>query len=240
MISASTELKVYTTLRGLLLSMLGTHETSVVQDEALLQWLTALRMRNRNTTAASTEPSITSEQDDAHRADEELGGVPSAEACLAKLREVLSAAEAVRISLIPLDSEAYWKLVSAVTYRLTRKRILVAIIRRLDQLITYFECMVRMTEGTASLDGQPAEGPAERTAEGTAEGTAAVPEATYESCSMLWQSLIDEGDLYNANNYLATAAGNEEDGHRRLSWDYLKRFKNYVWDATNPLQWPEL
>lgn len=226
-LSASTELKMYTTLRGLMLTMLGSHETSVAQDEAILQWLTSLRMRDHHHChrgAPVSNSDLHSELDDSLKGASaascasrhtELGGVPSVEDCINMLNEVFTVAEAERIASIPLDSDAYWKHVSAVTYRLTRKRILVGIIRRLDQLIAYFESMVRITETST-------------------------PDTAHESCTMLWQSLIDEEGLYNSNNYLSTAAAHQEDGHRRPSWDYVKRFKTYVWDATNPLQWPEL
>lgn len=253
-VSASTELKVFSTLRGLMLSMLGAHETSVVQDEAVLQWLTALRLRNRHGADAVTEASEQDDTaghignsdgaDDVRSAAEWAGkrgstdSIPTVEQCTLKLQEVLSASEAERIAGIPLDSDAYWKLVSAVTHRLTRKRILVAIIRRTDQLIAYFENAVRITKGIESVD--PVEKASADAPVIPSEDT--VQEQVHqqeESCSMLWHSLVGDGDcLYET---MAQAQAQQVvDGHRKPSWDYLKRYKRYVWDATNPLQWPEL
>ena len=71
----------------------------------------------------------------------EIDGVAADEYFQRSGFETLPNELAARLESIKLDSEAYWKLLSALHYRLTRKTILARCIGRLDSLGAYFEAL---------------------------------------------------------------------------------------------------
>jgi hypothetical protein len=189
---------VLTTLRGLLLSLLGNHETSVSQDQTLLARLEQMR---RSKVTHHAKEGMQSELDDAEKTD----GSPE---------DVLSAQPEDTLRGIVVDSDAYWRLLNSVTYRLTRKNILVASLRRLDQLIAYFQALHEQDHMLTARAGGP---------------------AAEESCSQLWARHVQ--DLQEEDS---RGAGAVEDTARRTSgYEYKRRYRFYRLEATNPLQWPE-
>ena len=129
-------------LRGVTLAVLAQHPTHIRQDEA------ALRVLQRSRTGSSTQlqdqppqppPSCARESSLALALTEhiDLGVASTDDPATARL----AAVEEARLAEMAFDSEAYWKTLSALNYRLTRKRVLVRSLALMDQLIAYFECV---------------------------------------------------------------------------------------------------
>lgn len=137
--SAVQEVRVLETLRGLLLTLLGQHPTSYSQDRAILARLERMRRGEGEGTPTFSKATadLGTETDDAPAAAED--GSEEGE-------EQLSAADLARLEALTPDCDAYWRLLNAVTYRLTRKNILIASLRRLDQLLSYFRAIGDVSE----------------------------------------------------------------------------------------------
>ena len=226
--SVELELKALGTLRALLLSILGEHSTSVAEDKAILAWLDALRRQGQQSDAASTQ------HERANRIS--TTGIESLDTLNKELRDTLLA--------LSVETDKYWRLLSAVTYRLTRKHILVASLRRLDRIVSYFERMSENSPVVAPLtdDALPT------TTNSTSSNATTISNAS--SLTSLWEELVEDPEREAASNissscdvqthllpeqYRATHPGARASGQ-----DYYKRTVEYRWAATNPLQWPEL
>jgi hypothetical protein len=122
--SAEQELRVLETLRGLVLSVLAEHPTNCSHDQALHARLEALRRHGQVKGDLSIEVDDTSDPDG----------------------DGLTEQDQTYLQNLTPDSDAYWRLLNAVTYRLTRKNILIASLRQLDQLIAYFRAMTQLSE----------------------------------------------------------------------------------------------
>lgn len=238
--SAQLELEVLTTMRGMLLNMLAEHATSAAQDMCILDWLNMRRSVSvdapADTESADPVPhdSAASEVDSSVPATADLTDSldaltlhPTAaralSAATARLQEALSAELFERITALEVDSDAYWRMLSAVQYRLTRKRILIGSVRNLDDLISYFEQVERMLIGEEAGH--------------STSGNSDSPVSAGESCASLWRRCIGDNNVL-FGNYQTALSGSS--ARRAPLYDYLKRYRMYVRDATNPLHWPEL
>ena len=229
--SARLELKVLTVLRDLLLTMLGEHATSAAQDMCILDWLNAARSPSASIGTredGSAENSLGSDVDEegiaataAATLTDSLdalslsaGANEKIEQCTAALKKSISPELFDSITALEVESDAYWRLLSATQYRLTRKRIIIGSTRNLDDMIAYFEKVEAVLSG--GDDGFAADD---------------------QGCSAFWKRTVVD------DHFSAGVDGSHLSGitaRRTPSWDYLKRFRSYKWDATNPLQWPEM
>jgi len=176
--SAASELRALTMMRGLLLSILGSHATGIAQDYEMLSILERLRLHD---TPAKADTDCT-----------------------------LEPSEVARLQAMSPESDLYWKHVTAINYRLTRKLIMARGAQLMDQLIAYFEeCVVEGSERE-------------------------------ESYRQLWQKLVtvpidiktEEEDKTEVDD----DAKEIDDGGRPPSRGYAVRLKAYVRDATVPTQ----
>lgn len=200
-----------TTLRDMLLAMLGEHTTSAAQDMCILDWLNARRMVITPIETRAVETDSSADLTDSLDALT-LGTSPAKGLSRATERLKKSVPELFDgLTSLDVDSDAYWRTLSAVQYRLTRKRILIGSVRNLDDLIAYFE------RAQSSVSADDASGG--------------------ESFSAIWSRSVSDDHTYSSVD------GSSQSGvtaRRAPTWDYLKRYRTYKWDATNPLQWPEI
>lgn len=214
MISAELEIKALSTLRDLLLAMLGEHSTSAAQDMSILDWLNARRIVS---SPAASQVNATAVASDLSDSLDALTMGATAEKKLSSAAERLqkSVPELYEgLAALSVDSEAYWRTLSAVQYRLTRKRIIIGSVRTLDDLVSYFERAQR----TLGADKSSEEGGG-------------------ESCTAMWDRAVTDDHTFSS------VTGSSQSGvtaRRTPTWDYLKRYRTYKHDAINPLHWPEL
>jgi hypothetical protein len=256
------ELQALGTLRGLLLSVLARHATNIAQDKVILAQLNA--MRGGPTAAARTGGLGGREV-----GKEEASGASQANAEANAETEAETAAEATRVppavqevlDAMTIDSEMHWKMTSAVHYRLTRKKILARMLSRIDQLIAYFECLAGPAAPQSREEEHPGAGEKGAEAESGDREDADVSKSMQdkyaqqdevfgaEDYTELWCSHLvptaAEANAYGSEcsvRFDAAYATSDADNspRREPSWNYIKRFKAYAWDATNPLLWPEI
>lgn len=232
------------TMRNMLLNMLGEHPTSAAQDMCILDWLNARRSVLNDETFRAPEVSDVISRNASSEIDSDAAATvaPTATANLADSLDALTlnstaqgtlgaATERLKMTVtaelfealvqLEVHSDAYWRTLSAVQYRLTRKRILISSVRTFDDLISYFE----QVEGVLTKDGEVASG------DNRSEGTAG------ESCATLWRRCIGDNVAFSGKDGFAHSGSS---ARRTPQYDYLKRYRTYVRDATNPLHWPEL
>jgi len=221
-------------MRGMLLNMLAEHATSAAQDMCILDWLNARRFASSETSVSDAAPdNAASEIDSSAPTTADLTDCLDAltlkstaerelHAATTRLHAAGSAELFDTITHLEVDSDAYWRTLSAVQYRLTRKRILIASVRNLDDLIIYFEQVERILiggEDVDSVDKKDSEA------------------STGESCAALWRRCIGDNHALSSKDKSTQPASS---ARRVPLYDYLKRYRTYVRDATNPLHWPEL
>jgi hypothetical protein len=194
---------VLDTLRSLLLSLLGEHATSVLQDRVILRRLDQIR---RSVTTAMKKGGCKEGEDSLATA---LDGMRVAEATEepVPMMEHLKEEDVALLSTITPDSDAYWRLLNAVNYRLTRKHILLMTLGRVDQLMTYFSVVKEMR----IEDSENAEDDDDTTH------------------TDLWEKYVQDDTL----------AVQRDSPRRAPGADYLRVYRRYKWEATNPLVWPD-
>lgn len=220
-------------MRGMLLNMLAEHPTSAAQDMCILDWLNTRRFVSSDESSSDApRDNAASEIDSSAPATAELADSLEAltvstaaerelTAAATRLQATVSAELFAAITHLEVDSDAYWRTLSAVQYRLTRKRILIASVRNLDDLIVYFEQVERV------LTGEDGDNPDKKDGEMSAG----------ESCAALWRRCIGDHHALSSKDKSTQPASS---ARRAPLYDYLKRHRTYVRDATNPLHWPEL
>ena len=220
-------------MRGMLLNMLAEHATSAAQDMCILDWLNARRFVSSDESAGdaprdnsaseidSSAPTTADLTDSLDALTVSTTAERELAAAATRLQTAVSAELFDAITHLEVDSDAYWRTLSAVQYRLTRKRILIASVRNLDDLILYFEQVERV------LIGEDGGNPDKKDGE-TSAG---------ESCAALWRRCIGDQHALSSKDKSTQPASS---ARRAPLYDYLKRHRTYVRDATNPLHWPEL
>lgn len=200
-------MKVLQTFRGILLSMLNKYPTSAAEDEAILRMLRQhLKYSAANQSASNAMCSREKYDinDDAYDCS-----------------QILSEDQMGQLSEMDPNSDIYWRTVSAVTYRLTRKRILITAVQQLDELIEYFDYILVKTPTLKAGDH--------------ADFTTDEDNTDY---LQVWNSTVrpHQNITLGTDHIDAETADN---GRRQPTFAYKRKFRQYIWDATNPFQWPE-